>query len=292
MASHYIQPREIWDLFMGIFANNEYAAAGAMGNMQEESGFYSDNAENAWNRKFGLTDEWLTENINNGTITLTQFLQRSWWVNDYGFGYGLSQWTDTTRRTMLWDYTIDSGADIDDKQAQFSYIEWEWLSQDSYYSQFTAYMRNATSVEDACRYYCAHYEVGSWNSRRLTYANNWYNTFATQGGNNIYVQPTGNGTAYVDVQHPIDGQNFTLYAYPNSGEELLDITAQDAHGQWVALSLTTVQTLPYDETNWGNRLTIYVEFSGVTPPPPPPPPPYREKKKMPIWMYPCLRYLC
>ena len=175
MASHYIQPREIWDLFMGIYANNEYAAAGAMGNMQEESGFYSDNAENKWNQEFGHSDEWLTERINDGRIDLQEFLKPEWWVNQWGFGYGLSQWTDTTRRTQLWNYTIGSGADIDDKQAQFSYIEWEWLSSQSSYNQYLNYMRNATSVSDACRYYCRYYERGSWNSRRLTYANHYTN---------------------------------------------------------------------------------------------------------------------
>lgn len=286
MASHYINPQDIWDLFYDIYNGNEYACAGAMGNMQAESGLYSDNAENKWNTTFGLTDEWLTEQINTGQMTLATFLQRSWWVNDYGFGYGLSQWTDTTRRTKLWSFTIDQGRDIDSQQGQFDYIRWEWTDSSSHYHQFLDNMIAMTDIRTATVYYCNNYEVGKWNETRYTNALYWYNVFAG-GGNHISVTVTGNGTAYVDNPSPEDGQDFTLHADPASGETLNDITARDSHGYSIAMEVATQYTYTYDETNWGNFISIYVEFSGETPPPPTPS--RKTQHHMPIWMYPFMR---
>ena len=295
MASHHVSEQKVWDFFLALFDNNEYAAAGACGNMQAESGLYSDNAENEWNRRFGHTDEWLTERINN-YITSTQpyidlatFLQTSWYVNNYGFGYGLSQWTDSTRRTLLWNRTIDQGIHIDNEDAQLSYIRWEFT--DGPYSAYRQGMIDCTSVEQATRYYLEHYEVGAWSNRRLTFANYFYDTYGGgTGQNTISVISSGNGTAYVDVTHPIDGQNFTLYAIPASGETLDDITARDSHGYSIAMMVVQQYTYTYDETNWGNRIAINVEFSGTTPPPPPPPVgDIYDERHMPIWMYPFMR---
>lgn len=280
MASHYINPQDIWNLFYAIYDGNEYACAGAMGNMQAESGLYSDNAENLWNDLTGHTDEWLTDGINNGTITEVEFLQRSWYVNSYGFGYGLSQWTDETRRKKLWDYTIDSGLPIDSQQGQFSYITWEWTNTESYYNQFLPYMKNVRSIENATRYYCQHYEVGSWNSDRLTYATNWYNTFAGGGTGDHYVALTvsGNGVATVSPTIASENDTITLYAMPNAGESLNDITAQCVtSGQYIALYVQTgYQTFPMPDDD----VAVNVLFTGTSPPTPVTP-----KKEYPWFLY-------
>ena len=286
MASHYINPYDIWQLFYSIFDGNEYACAGAMGNMQAESGFYSDNAENLWNTTFGLSDEWLTNQINTGQMTLSTFLQRSWWVNAYGFGYGLSQWTDSTRRTKLWNFTIDQGLDIDSQQGQFNYIRWEWTNSDSYYNRFLADMKAMTNVYDATRYYLNHYEVGAWTNARYTNALHWYNTFAGASGD-YYISLTteGNGTATVTPTMANAGDTITLDCEPATGETLIDIEVREVtSGQAVAISVQTgVQTFPMPADN----ITIKVTFSGTTPPTPVPS--HYQSKHMPIWMYPKFR---
>lgn len=38
MASHHVSEQKVWDFFVSLFNGNEYAAAGACGNMQSESG--------------------------------------------------------------------------------------------------------------------------------------------------------------------------------------------------------------------------------------------------------------
>lgn len=279
MASHYINPQEIWDLFYAIYDGNEYACAGAMGNMQVESGLCSDNAENLWNEMTGHTDEWLTDGINNGTISEDEFLQRSWYVNAYGFGYGLSQWTTEDRRKKLWDFTIDQGYDIDSQEQQFAYIRWEWLDESSYYHQFLPYMKNCTSIYEATRYYCSRYEGGTWTSLRNTYATNWYNTFAGQPHSDYYIELTvnGNGTATVVPMRANAGDNIELTVTPNTGETLIDINAIGmTSGQSIAIP---VQTGTQFFLMPSESIFLDVTFSGTPPVPPP-----VQTSKMPLYM--------
>ena len=88
----------------------------------------------------------------------------------------------------------------------------------------------------------------------------------------IWVSHTGNGIAYVDNASPLDGDNVTLYATPDSGETLQDIYALDSGGHYIAMSVTQVQTFTY-HSSWGD-VSIYVEFSGTTPPTP----------TLPLWL--------
>lgn len=282
MASHHVSEQKVWDFFVALFDGNEYAAAGACGNMQVESGLCSDNAENLWNQRTGHSDEWLTSNINDGTIDLTTFLQRSWWVNAYGFGYGLSQWTTSARRTMLWDRTITLGLDIDDEDAQLGYIQWEFT--DGPYSSVRTAMIAATSIEEATRIYCDRYEVGTWTTARLTNATHFYDTYATGDTRKfITVRTSGNGTAVANPNRANAGETIELTCTPATGESLLDIIGTTVTGYSVALAVQLYQTFPMPSES----MYIDVEFTGT--PPTPPTPTGIKRKGMPIWMYPSLR---
>ena len=108
-----------------------------------------------------------------------------------------------------------------------------------------------------------------------------YMNGGTVTGNTIYVNVTGNGTAYVDNQHPEDGEDFTLYAIPATGETLVQpdgITATDANGYSIAMEQTDEYTYTYN-SGWGRYIYISVEFTGTTPPYIP-----TVRKKMPLWM--------
>ena len=76
---------------------------------------------------------------------------------------------------------------------------------------------------------------------------------------NIFVNVTGNGSAWVDNPTPNNGDIITLYAYENTGASLIDITATDYQGCAIALATTNVQQFQYDST-WGD-MTINVVFS-------------------------------
>ena len=86
----------------------------------------------------------------------------------------------------------------------------------------------------------------------------------------ISVEITGNGSAYVSNPDPPNMTEVTLFAYPQPEEALVDITSMTEYAGSVALSLTQVQKFTYDDA-WG-EMTIYVNFTGITPPEPPQPP--------------------
>lgn len=77
---------------------------------------------------------------------------------------------------------------------------------------------------------------------------------------NIYVNSTGNGTAYVDNPNPTyTGEVITIYAYADSGATLLDILMWDQNDYSIAVAVAPVQQIAYN-ADWGD-CTIDVTFS-------------------------------
>lgn len=301
-----ISDQDIWNFFLNLFGGNEYASAGACGNMQAESGFYTNNAENSWNSKTGHSDEWLTTRINNNLtgadprISLTEFLQKSWWVNPYGFGYGLSQWTTSERRTLLWNRTIGSGIPIDDTGAQLDYIKWEF-TEGRWAGVRTALMQ-CTSVDQAVKIYCNQYEGGTPNQSRYTYAHDFYDRFAGQGTGyaiRLHAQGNCNPFATLHLNDTIDQQIFyadegvDIFIHANVGEgDYFEVWTVDSGG--VNIDVVTSENTFF--TMHANAVDITAHATGTTPEPPPYPPVppvpilYPNKRHhMPIWMYPSLR---
>ena len=79
---------EIWNTLLKDI-KNEFGVAGLMGNLYAESGIRSNNLQNTYSKKFGLTDEEYTKQVDNGTYT--NFVKDS-------AGYGLAQWTYWSRK--------------------------------------------------------------------------------------------------------------------------------------------------------------------------------------------------
>ena len=72
---------KIWDYFMSKIGN-AYGVAGLMGNLYAESGLRSNNLQNTFEKRLGMTDEQYTAGVDNGTYT--NFVKDS-------AGYGLAQ---------------------------------------------------------------------------------------------------------------------------------------------------------------------------------------------------------
>lgn len=300
----------VWNFFLDLFGGNEYAAAGACGNMQWESGLDTSNAENQWNNMTGYSDSWLTTRINNCItqtdpyITLQTFLQRSWYVNGIGFGYGLSQWTAASRRTELWNRTISQGIHIDDAGAQLQFVKDEFTGNATSgdWSGVRTTLMQTTNVHDATYIYCRQYEGGSWSSIREQYANSFYNEFAGHStGYEIVITAQGNCRPFatLHLNETIEQQIF----YADAGVDIFihaNVGAGDYFQLWVAdypqglvidvpTGANTFFTMP------SSRVNITCQCTGETPepapyPPEPPTPILNPKfKKMPIWMYPCMR---
>ena len=102
---------------------DDVAIAGLFGNLAVESGFRSNNMENAnLGTADASADERYTQQVDSGAISRDTF------VNGYGGasgGYGLIQWTSTGRKGYMYDYIKGQGKSIADEDAQLDVIEYE-----------------------------------------------------------------------------------------------------------------------------------------------------------------------
>ena len=77
----------------------------------------------------------------------------------------------------------------------------------------------------------------------------------------IDVVTVGNGTAYVDIPNPSQGETVTLYCDPATGETLLDVEAWDENGYSIAMGVYSPQPFVFNY----QAMTIKVTFSETIP---------------------------
>lgn len=102
---------------------NEYAICGFLANWNIESNLRSNNAQNSYMNKWGLTDEEYTVKVDSG-LWLTPDDEHRDFAHDR-CGYGLAQWTSAGRKQGLWDYARRTAKSIGDMQMQLEYAEIE-----------------------------------------------------------------------------------------------------------------------------------------------------------------------
>lgn len=137
----------IWDRLRS-WIENQNAVAGIMANIQAESAYKSNNLQNSYNAKLGLTDEQYTQAVDNGEYTAEEF------TNDKA-GYGLCQWTFWSRKRQLYNFTIERGYSIGSLEGQLSFLEYELKT--SYPSVLKAVLA-ATTPEEAATIILKQYE--------------------------------------------------------------------------------------------------------------------------------------
>lgn len=160
---------------------SEYAAAGAMGNIWQESGFITNNLQNSYESSLGMNDTEYTTKVDDGTYTN--------FVNDSA-GYGLCQWTDSSRKQGLLSYIQTKGVSISDANSQIEYFlaETGVSNSASGYAHYNFLVRNgysgddwvnADSIEEATKAFCYSFErAGSPNiSNRVSQAEKYYAQF-------------------------------------------------------------------------------------------------------------------
>ena len=110
-APRPLDTQGIWDKLMIVVNGNSYAAAGIMGNMFAESSLIANNLQGSGNKALSMTDEEYTAAVDSGTYTAEQF------ASD-GFGYGLCQWTYSTRKAALLQHAKECGLSVGDAAFQ------------------------------------------------------------------------------------------------------------------------------------------------------------------------------
>ena len=125
---------------------NPYGVCGLMGNIQAESGFVSNNAQNSCMSRLGMTDAQYTASVDNGTYT--KFATDS-------IGYGLCQWTSSGRKKSLLTFAKQANKSVGDENMQIDYLLHELRTA---YKKVFKVLQTATSVKEASDYVVKKFE--------------------------------------------------------------------------------------------------------------------------------------
>lgn len=121
------------------FIGNEYGVAGLMGNLQAESGIIPYRLQGDFSSNYYKSINY-TNNVDSGAITRDEFISDAQ-------GYGLAQWTYSTRKADLYDLWQSGGySSIGDVRLAVAFLQYE-LSHS--YGSVLNVLRNATSIEEA-----------------------------------------------------------------------------------------------------------------------------------------------
>ena len=121
------------------FIGNEYGTAGLMGNLQAESGMIPYRLQGDFTTGYSTSIRY-TNNVDQGLYTKNEFVHDS-------KGYGLAQWTYSTRKEALYDmYTNGGYSSIGDVALACAYLIYELQNS---YSGVLAVLQSATSVRQA-----------------------------------------------------------------------------------------------------------------------------------------------
>ena len=229
------------------------------------------------------------------------------WVTNNGYsdgdGYGQlefmlheNHWATNNPSRLhysnLTQFLESSSTNTDDLVYDFL-SQWEGVPND-HYSERCGYARTILSYLEQHGGESASWITGNRYLSQAQILNNALVIYNYVGGGepsgtyHVYCSSTGNGTCYAipSSHYGTEFETFTVYAIPYGEDVLENITAHEAHGTSVAVTVAEQHT--YQASSFPFDVWFEATFSGETPPPPPPP--TRETRhKMPIWMYPILR---
>ena len=162
--------KHIYDRLMEVFS--EAGTVAIMGNWFAESGFNSNNLQNSFNKKLGMTDEEYTKAVNDGSYNN--------FIHD-GAGYGLAQWTFWSRKQGLLNYANGIGRSIGDLDMQIDYALIELGRKSSLYKL----LRESTdyalcTVEVLTKYERPADQGEAEQKKRIGYAETLYKKYVEQ----------------------------------------------------------------------------------------------------------------
>lgn len=170
----------IWDYLLDKLGN-AYGVAGLMGNLQAESGLYPDRVQG--DIPYSAYSQEYTAQVDNGTISEYDFVHNG----PNGGGYGLAQWTYSTRKQGLYDLYKSGGySSIGALDLALDYL-WQELQAD--FPGVVSVLKSASSVREASDKVLHDFErpanqSTSTEEKRATMGQAWYDKYAgsTPGG--------------------------------------------------------------------------------------------------------------
>ncbi|MCC8136412.1 MAG: phage tail-type lysozyme domain-containing protein [Ruminococcus sp.] len=163
--------QKIWNYLYGKLGN-AYGTAGLMGNLYAESALSPTNLQNSYESKLGYTDDTYTQAVDSGEYT--DFASDS-------AGYGLAQWTYSTRKAGLFSFAQSEGKSIGDLEMQLDYLMKEMQSG---YSSVLSTLKSAATILEASNAVLTQYERPADQSttvqnKRADYGQKYYDKYAT-----------------------------------------------------------------------------------------------------------------
>lgn len=170
-------------------------AAGLMGNLYAESGLIPTNLQNSYEKKLGYTDAEYTAAVDSGAYTN--------FAGDAA-GYGLAQWTYSTRKANLHKFAKDAGKSIGDLETQLAFL----LKELSGYSSLFASLKTATSVKAASDRVLLEFERPADQSeaaktRRAGFGQKYYDQFCGTAASGAVSTPGGKSMTENDIRSKV-----------------------------------------------------------------------------------------
>ena len=166
--------QKIWN-YLYSKIGNAYGVAGLMGNLYYESALKPKNLQNSYETKLGYTDDTYTAAVDDGSYSRASFKGDS-------AGYGLAQWTYSTRKANMYDYIIKTlGKSIGDLESQLKFLYKE-LSES--YTGVLSIIKSATDVTTASTKVLTGYEKpadqgSSVQAKRAAKGQEYYDKYAS-----------------------------------------------------------------------------------------------------------------
>lgn len=140
----------IWS-FLKSKGLTDNAVAGIMGNLQTESGCLPNNLENKYNISLGYSDDKYTSLVDSGKYTN--------FVNDRA-GYGIAQWTYSSRKQDLLNFARSKGTSIADLNMQLEFL-WQEMNSSTFKAVgLVDKLNQATTVQQATNIFFDIFERG------------------------------------------------------------------------------------------------------------------------------------
>ncbi len=179
---------KIWDCLLRQIGN-PYGVAGLMGNLYAESALNPKNLQNSYEKSLGMTDDQYTAAVDDGSYAN--------FVND-GAGYGLAQWTYSTRKAALLSFAQAWGLSIGDLDMQLAFLIDEM--QADFWSVFNT-LCNARSVRESSDAVLLKYEKPKNQSvenqeKRAALGQDFFDRYGTRNKLTIYLRLFRNANCY------------------------------------------------------------------------------------------------
>ena len=174
-------------------------ACAMMGNMYCESLLRSNNVQDNCN----MGDTAYTNAVDSGAMTRWQFMSDA-------YGYGLCQWTFSTRKDHLYMFAREKGVSIADEDMQCEFCLLELMQE---YKDLFVYLVSTGDLPEATKKICAEFERPAVNNfaDRINAATRYSNAFNNNTFNNIISEPNDaieSDDDAIDIIHPDNRTSF------------------------------------------------------------------------------------